>query len=940
MSKLKYTQHHRTLNHFSKKENISTPHSRILCAKPHIAVALSLAFIAGPKGIALAQAIDTSPVQATAGDGNAPIKFDIPPSSLFDALQALSRQAGVPITILPDVPAETPTPGVSGEFSAEQVLSRLLAGSGIPFRAANGAIIVGKQSGQDSVEVLRPVSVVGTMPMVAMPAENGSSGLSIINQDTIKAIGTGDKDPVRLLRVLPNVNWDNDQFAVSQSGGVGTLSEQDLTPERVSISGGKVYENKFMIDGMNNVSGFDVTSTNEADADKIGINNPMALFVNSDVLKEVAVYDSNVPARYSGFTGGVVDMRTRDPSEKFRGAVGYARESGDWVHYRNEGEDFNTTADKPNFTKNSYDLSVDVPVNDRLRTMFAASRVTAEQRRTPTTAYDIGDKSSTESVRASYLGGMSGDIDDDTKVSAKFLYAPYSQEFSRANMADDRQTTKGDNYSATGEIRHEADAFTANLTLGMSQSGFERDAPDVGYTWRRYGSKTDICNSGVQCVEGGYGDIADTQRNFQAKGDVGTKALGVDWATGFDLDQGMLQRSRDRTSVVYFNGNSTAQANIVCPAGDPACITGEQVLKSRNTYLARDVTVDVLNAGYWAEGSKNVGIHAGPVESLDIRLGLRGDYGDYLENLNWAPRFSTSLNFSEKVSLTFGANRYYSTDTLTYALYQNSPSVLTETRSVTAGGVVSGWSAATPKYQYMPADVRTPYSDERTVALNMPLLWGDGRVKALTRRTRDEITQTFSSSGGVTTRTPNNNGWTNYKSVSLEWQKSLEKHAFLINGSWSDTERSTESYMETGDDEDLTNVYYQGSVLKRGQLPMLASNFAQPVVINATWTSKWLEDALTLNVTGKYRFERDEIVDTDKDITIGGKSYSVWEKVTHRPQARFDLTASYKVDTWNEQNLEFFAYVENVFNARSYTATASAPLERGRSFWFGTRYNF
>lgn len=903
-----------------------------------VSVALSLAFVASAEDRALAQTSDVPSAQTATEIGRAPVKVAIPPSSLFDAVQTLSRQAGIAITILPDVPAETPTPGISGEFSAEQALNRLLAGSGIPFRAANGAIIVGRQSGQDNLEVLRPVSVIGTMPMVAMPTGNGNSGLSVIGEDAIKAIGTGDKDPVRLLRVLPNVNWDNNQFAVSQSGGTGTLSEQDLTPERVSISGGKVYENKFMIDGMNNVSGFDVTSTNEGDADKIGINNPMALFVNSDVLKEVAVYDSNVPARYSGFTGGVVDMRTRDPADKFRGAVGYARESGDWVHYRNEGEEFNASENKPDFTKNSYDLSVDVPVNDKLRTMFAASRVTAEQRRTPTAAYANDEKGATQSVRASYLGALSGQINDDTTASVKFLYAPYSQEYTRANAIDDRQITKGDNYSVNGEIRHETDAFTANLALGMSQSGYERDTQqDVGYYWLRTGSRASTCLSGTNCTEGSFGDIADTQRNFQAKGDIGTTALGVDWATGFDLDQGMLKRSRDQTNVWYTN--AVAAPTIVCPAGDPACISGEQVLRTRQFYLARDVEVNVLNAGYWAEGSKNIGIHTGLVESLDIRAGLRGDYGDYQGNLNWAPRFSTTLNFAERVGLTFGANRYYSTDTLTYALYQSSPSVLTQTRTW-VGGVLGNWTTPAAKYQFAPAEVRTPYSDERVVALTMPLLWGDGRVKALTRRTRDEISQTMTVVGGNITRTPNNNGWTNYKSFSLEWQKNMQNHAFLINGSLSETERSSESYMDIGDDESTTGVYYQGSIMKRGQLPMLADNFSQPIVINATWTSKWLEDALTVNVTGKYRFERDEIIDTDKDVTIGGKSYSVWERVTRPPQARFDLTAAYKIDTWNEQNLELFAYVENVFNARSYTASASAPLERGRAFWFGTRYNF
>lgn len=906
-----------------------------LSSTAYVVTSFLLVSLAGP---AFAQqSISDSPDVITT---DRTVRVEIPAGSLFESLQLLSRQSGLPVTVLPGVDPKIPLPAVSGHLPAAQALTRLLAGTGVPFRLSGDAVIVGAQVGSDDVEVLRPISVIAMLPQVSMPTENGSSGLSVIGQDAIKTIGTGDKDPVRLLRILPNVNWDNSQFAVSQSGGTGTLSEQDLTPERISISGGKVYENRFLIDGLSNVSGFDVTATNEADADKIGINNPMALFVNTDVLKEVAVYDSNVPARYSGFTGGVVDMRTRDPGAEYKGSVGYARESGDWVHYRNEGEVFGTSADKPQFTKNSYDMAVDAPLSPTLRTMAAASRVTSEQKRVPTQAYDQGDKSATESIRESYLLGMSGDIGDETTVRVKGLYAPYSQEFTRANMARDRQITQGNNYSLTGEVNHETDTLNANLTLGFSQSGFDRDAPEVGYTWRRIGSKTAACNSGTQCVEGGYGDISDTQRTFQAKGDLGATALGIDWKTGVDLERGSLRRSRDQETVFYFNGNAAVQANIVCPAGDPACVSGQQALRSRNIYLARDVEVATLNTGTWAEGSKTIGIQAGPLESLDVRAGLRADYGDYLENLNVAPRFSATLNFEEKVGLTFGANRYYSTDTLTYALYEKSPSALTSTRTVSGAGAVSAWTSPAPRYQYAPADVRTPYSDERTVALSLPLLWGDGRVKLLSRRTRDEITQTVTTSGGVTTRTPNNKGWTNYQSASLEWQKSMKNHAVLLSGSWSDTERSTESYMETGDDEDATSIYYNGSVLRRGQLPMLASNFSQPLVLNATWTSKWLDEALTLNLTGKYRFSRDEIVDSGRDISINGTSYSIWERTTRRPQARFDMTASYRIDTFGDQDIELFAYAENILNARSHTATSTAPLERGRSFWVGTRYTF
>ncbi len=879
-------------------------------------------------------------VTAVAADRfKASVTFNIASAPLFEALQTLSLQSGIPVTLLPDVPNDRPSPAVSGTLTLEQALTRLLDGSGLPYRFAEGAIIIGTPpQGADGVEVLRPVSVVGSLPQVTIPTGNGDSGLSIVGEDMIKVVGTGDKDPVRVLRILPNVNWDRNQFAVSSTSGTGTLSEQDLTPERVSISGGKVYDNNFMIDGMRNTSAFDVTTTNEAAADTIGINNPMALFTNTDVLKEVAVYDSNVPARYSGFTGGVVDMRTRDPSDKFSGSAGYSHQTDRWVHYMNEGTGTSATDGKPIFSKDSYDLMLNAPIASNLRSLFAASKVTAEQKRVPAAAYSNNDKSGTESTRASYLGSFASDLSDDTTVSLKGLYAPYSQEFTRSNMANDRQITEGDNYSINGEVRHSRENFNANLALGFSHSGYTRDADQVGYTWKRTGSKTNLCSSGTSCVEGGYGDIADQQQNIQAKGDMGSKLLGVDWSTGFEINQTTAKRDRDQDSVFYFN--PLGQANIRCAANDTACIGGEQALRSRNTYLARHVTLDTLDTGYWVEGAKNIPIDYGILQSADIRTGLRADYSDQMNNLNVAPRFSSSVNFPEKVKLTFGANRYYSTDSMVYALYQTSPNVLTQTRTVAANGTVGAWSAASPRYQYNPANVNTPYSDERTLALDTPLLWGDGRIKGLTRHTRDELAQTFQSSGGVITRTPNNNGWTDYKSLSLEWNKGYQNHAFLISGVWSNTERNGESYIDTASDADATRIYYKGGIIPAGQLPMLASNFAAPFVLNVSWTSKWLEDALTVNVTGKYKYKYDEIVDTGNDINIGGTNYSIYDKVSRSPVTRFDLTASYKIPTLDGQDLELLAYAENIFNARSQTATSSAPWERGRAYWFGARYGF
>lgn len=881
-----------------------------------------------------------NPETTKSNQNQSPFDFNIPAQPLYEALSLLSRQSGVAITILSTVPADLRGQAVRGRMDVDNAMKRLLGPHSVPYRLTDGALVVGQA--EDGAQALPAITVNAPVPNLTLSGEGGDSGLNVFNREAIKTITTADKDPMRLLRVLPNVNFDNDQFKVGQSGGTGTLSEQDLTPDRVSISGGKVYENKVMLDGQDNTTAFDVTNTNEADADKIGIHNPMALFANTDLLEQVAVYDSNVPVRYGGFTGGVIDMRTRAPADHFGGSVGYMRQFDQWVHYRNDYDGATSGLDAPRFKKDNYDLSVDVPVSPRLRTLVAASRQEAESKRIPTDNYADGSKSETQSTSSSYLGSVSADLGERTTLGFRGLYAPYTQEYTRANMADDQLETSGDKYQFNADLKFTGKHMTADLMAGYSKSGYERDAPDVAYTWRRAGTKADTCAGGTSCVEGGYGDIADKQTDTQIKGELGTTALGVDWSAGADYHQTEARRVRDSTAIHYFNPTLATQTVVCASASDPSCIAGDQAARSRNVYLARDYSAEVANLGSWLQGEKKVDFDHSWFRGLDLRGGLRADYSDFKDNFDWAPRASATLRLPAEIGLTVGAARYYSTDTLTYALYAQAPNVLTQTRGRVVGTTWTStdWSAATPRYQYVDADLRTPYSDERTAALSFPMLWGGGRLKYVDRRNRDEIAMLSYTENSVAKRKPTNDGWTNYQSVSLEWTKNLANHAFLVNASWSDTERNATSYLESPDDTDTTRIYYNGSVVTRANLPLLADNFAQPVTLNATWTSKWLEDALTVNLTGKYRYKREEIAATDNSIVVGGSSYTIYEKVTRNPLVRFDLSASYQVPTLDGQHLELQAFVENLFGARSQTADSTAPYERGRAFWFGARYHF
>lgn len=882
------------------------------------------------------------------------IDFDIPSLLLRDSLNEFSRQTGIAITILPGTPEDARSVAVHGRISPEMALARLLGPHQVPYRFSGGALIIGQSGDTGTTQVLPAITVNAPVPNVSMPNDSGSSGLSVIDQDTIKVIGTGDKDPIRLLRVLPNVNFDNEQFKTSRYG------EQDLTPEVVSISGGKYYENSIVLDGMRNTSLFDTTTNgNEADADQIGVSNPMALFSNSDLLREVAVYDSNIPAKYSGFTGGVLDMKTIDPAHEVKGWAGMTRQRDQWVHYRRE-DDQNATANAPAaFVKTGYDAAITGPVSDRIRVLAAASTLESELTRYNTSTWGGGERGTTVSRRQNFMASIQGDVTPNSVSTIKLTYAPYLSEYVHENMNNDKVTTESDAFNISNTFEHHGDVFDADVFFGFGQSGFSRDAPNEGYTWNSATPRGNFCDA-ASCPEGGYGPLNEKQKDFNIKGTIGKNIFGVKWSAGADAMHSIANRMRpedisyyytpkvDQTYGAGLSASSLAGGDVVCadPA-DPTCVSGEQALTSLQVYKAHEVDVSVTNLGTWLEANKNFPIDLSLIDSFDVRTGMRFDWSDYRNNVDMAPRLSGTVNFPQKISLTLAANRYYANDNLVYAIYENSLGFLRYTRSPTVSGTdriySDNWTLASDStIRHSSRDLNTPYSDERSAALTMPLLWGDGRLKYIQRHNRDEISLATEIVDGKNVRVPTNNGWTNYQSVSMEWMKSLQNHAFLLNATWSDTKRNNATYMEEAAEDDYANtrVYYNGNLVDRSDIAVEASNFAQPLVINAGWTSKWLEDALTINLTGKYRLARHDIIDSGRNITVSGTNYDIFEKVRRNPQVRFDATVSYQIETWGLQHIEVLGYVENIFNARDYTAESSSPYERGRAYWGGIKYKF
>ncbi|WP_421710208.1 TonB-dependent siderophore receptor [Algihabitans sp.] len=126
-----------------------------------VAAATCLGLLFPAQGVTASGTAPTQRVQAT-GEVQA---FDIPAGPLAASLNALSRAAGLTLAVDPAEVAGKTAPAVSGTFTPQQALERLLAGSGLRHRFTNSATVtlepVVARVGEDGLLELDPIRVEG-----------------------------------------------------------------------------------------------------------------------------------------------------------------------------------------------------------------------------------------------------------------------------------------------------------------------------------------------------------------------------------------------------------------------------------------------------------------------------------------------------------------------------------------------------------------------------------------------------------------------------------------------------------------------------------------------------------------------------------------------------------------------------------------------------------
>ncbi len=808
----------------------------------------------------------------------------------------------------------------------------LAAGTSSSESAAVGQEVTTTESTVEDIPTLKQVTVVGQ-------AEDLLTGSSELAGDYLHQLPKKNSSLTETISILPRVQIGEEQRTSENAG--------EILPPRISISGGRAYENYYSVDGVGLNSLIDPLADNQNAIDQVP-GHPQRAFIHQDLIESVTVYDSNIPARYGRFVGGVVDAKTRTPSDQLGGSINVRTTRDSWTEFQVDYEDrddfdhSNSFSQQPRFKKYDGGIEFDVPINDQIGLLGSYKRIQSDME-----LLHFDDwKEQNKTLETFFLKGV---WSPPTPYSLELTtsYTPSEEDFFITDTKNSDFTIERGGYSINGIFRGELKSASYELTAAYLENENTRDATANFYAWRNTPSKDWGEEIGIsRSREGGFGDIKNTEESFQLKADF----LSSTFVTGklvhminAGAEYTWDQAEYDRKETSFVHNSSKLSSVVVCAPGDLACVDGEQYFKTRNSYLTQSQDADI---NYFATYLEDL-ITIGPVE---LRPGVRISRDDFLDNTNTAHRLAGSWDIlnNGKTVLIGGYNRYYGESLLTYKLREAITPYIKESRSLDPESKeLSPWefsslsSATLDKY----SELDTPYSDEWTIGVAQQILGGTLEINYLERNNEDQFSKekTTETIGDEDTNfyVLNNNGSSEYESVKVAWKRQWVKHYLNFNYTYSDQDSSNESYDDFFDEDDLEeDIWYDGRIIDSSGLPR--PDYNRKHMLNIIYTGRLPWNFTFTNVTqylGKYD-AIDELSTTEKKALDIPTSLTAYEKTTRPDYWKFDWRLDWEKRTYRNQKMVLSLEVNNVFDRTPPVGESDGTYELGRQFWLGMAYNF
>lgn len=729
--------------------------------------------------------------------------------------------------------------------------------------------------------------------------------------------------------------------------------------------------------------------------------SPQNIYVPSEFVGQATVIDSNASAEYGQFTGGVVmyDLAA-PPTDRYHASVTASRETSDWAGYvlgTDDGKNPNNRK-APTYTKTNLSASVGAPITPDFAFIGQISRKEADAEKDKVPQLVGNGRAAADSTNTFMRFGATArtDLGKFTFDTARTDYFQHWENIYSNDAYIDTNTvgttTKLDHEAkltgvgvpeiGLGGMKIENRAFyntneTENNSSGNTSfywaaqrltnrgANVLYDTSDIddwcpGVDPANYTYPVSASSYTVRCYSGGYGDTLQGQTDFGAQTKLSGDVLLGTFKAGAEFKRYVGERARQQEStqvqetyVIAADGNiytSSSDAPVgLAPAsgefdctGDALC-TPEQRARSWTIYPKYDVTASVNAVHTYLEFDQSY-------LWFNVRAGARLDYDDYFKNYNLAPRLAGTFTPFDWLSVTGGYNRYYLGETLYYAVRDKTP-------LSTGYGLGTDFTTVTPsagpnrKYDYTFDGLATPYSDEYTgtVRIREPLFNGQFRFKYLERYGKDQFS-TGTSGLVLPYAKISNDGTTFYRSASAEYTKAwgnlqtpinLNAAAITGNVTWSEQQRSSESYLysdNNGDGSSDFKIIYNGKVYDPGEFGVITGNLDIPVRFGATLTTVWFDDLLELNVNAGVNLGYKGVAYRGVTFNFAcGGLCDVYEDKSFGATLKLDVSG--RINVTQEAAIDF--HIDNLLNSDLNTvANADTPWVLGRTIWVGSSLRF
>lgn len=787
-------------------------------------------------------------------------------------------------------------------------------------------------------------------------------GKTSYNKEDLEKTPNSQKTISEFLKVNTNVQFSNsDQSASSQA---------EIHASDLSIHGALPYNNNFLVNGIsfnNDINPY--AGKNDINSISSLGGSSQAITLNTDLLCNLEVLDSNVSAQYGQFTGGVISATTCAPKTeigKIYGSITYDYTNSAWNRFNyidaDEEAQFNDPSQK-DAQKNYSKKGLSFNTYGRLTDAFGVNLGLSQRKSDINANSQLADARPYNEERLANNLNLEFFYDPSDDLSVKLGLQHYEDESLRftSNTLTDGITQNSDSDSIQLNIDKRFDLFTLKQSLSYQKKQNARiSSGNEQFSW--YKSDDKNWGSTNQSTEGMSGTIESEQKNFEYNTSALFTTLNFldtthtfNVGAGFSHHEAKWQRPDDFTAY-FLPGAKNLGTDCIKTDGtldhacDPSFIPSKNIsgqysaTKTVHEIGNIDVQQDTWNV--FAEDRINWN------NKIEAVLGLRYDYDSLSKNGNIAPRAAFHyLPFADQsVKFSTGWNRYYDRYLYNFDLQDGINSLQTQ---YTRTNLNSDWiaKAATSKINVSRSELDLPYADEWLLGMSAETHNWRTQLKYVNRDYKDQYYLTLPDPTNVWTRKYTNEKAYSSENVTLDITNIAPiealnaKHRFNIGISYTDTQRDFNN-ADAIELKEYSHVFYNGKLVNPSDIP--ASDFNVPLTARLSWDFK-PNNLAGLNISNflVYQPRYDGITKTSipakEQISVNGLPVIYSYNDTDIPSVvRWDLRASYTHNFHKDLHAIFGLTVNNLTNRHNKYLDSDYYLksEIGRQFIADITFKF